>query len=166
MGLLTRNDSTIFRNFFKEMALLRGISVMYQYPIDMKFSMYGEENPLGFSEYVPINIIFEENPKINTLRKYGWISENPDDKPYIAHLSYDITNLCKGCRITIPPPAPLNADNTETNIGRTFVITDITSNLEYPDTWVCKLAPVMHNKPIKQPDYTDTNTNFIKKEYL
>ena len=60
MGLLTKQDSTIFRNFFKEMAMLRGIQVIYQYPIDMEFSLHAEENPKGFSEPIPMDIIFED----------------------------------------------------------------------------------------------------------
>lgn len=158
MGLLTNKDVTLFRTFFKEMAKLRGISVIYQYPIDMEFSMYAEENPRGFSENIPMDIIFEENPKMATLRKYGWISEVPDDKPYIAHLPFDAKNLCKGCRITIPAPYPL----IETHKGRVFVVTEISSNLEFPDAWICKIAPVMHNKPEKPADYSNKNFNFIK----
>ena len=52
MGLLTKNDSTIFRGYFKEMAKLRGITVIYQYPIDMNFTIYAEEIPKGFSEEI------------------------------------------------------------------------------------------------------------------
>jgi hypothetical protein len=155
MGKLTRQDSTIFRKWFKEMAMLRGISVIYKYPIDMSFSLYAEEDPRGFSEDIPMNIIFEENPKMSTLRKYGWISEVPEDKPYIAQLPFDAKNLCKGCRIIIPSPFPLSP-------GRTFVITEITGNLEFPDNWVCKLAPVFHDKPKQPSNYEDTNYNFIK----
>lgn len=155
MGLLTKPDSTIFRKYFKEMAKLRGISVIYQYPIDMQFSMYAEEDPIGFSEDIPMDIIFEENPKMATLRKYGWVSEVPEDKPYIAQLPFDAPNLVKGCRITIPPPFPLGQ-------GRIFVITEITGNLEFPDSWVCKLAPVMKGKPKEPLDYSETNYNFIK----
>jgi hypothetical protein len=157
MGLLTQQDSTIFRSFFKEMAKLRGITVIYQYPIDMDFSMYGEENPLGFSEPIVMDIIFEENPKMATLRKYGWISETSEDKPYLVTLPYDALNLTKGCRISIKPSAPLTKD-------RVFVITEISSNLEFPDSWVCKIAPVFHNKPNSPPDYTDTNNTFIKRK--
>lgn len=157
MGLLTKKDATIFRKYFKEMAKLRGIPVIYQYPIDMEFSLYAEEDPKGFSEPIPMDIIFEENPKMATLRKYGWVSEVPEDKPYIAQLPYDAKNLCKGCRVTIPSPFP-------TTPGRVFVITEITGNLEFPDNWVCKLAPVFHNKPQKPVDYENTNYNFIKKK--
>ena len=157
MGLLTNNDATIFRQYFKEMAKLIGISVIYQYPIDMQFSIYAEEDPKGFSPEKQMDIIFDENPKMNTLRKYGWVSEKPDDKPYMAHLPFDALNLCKGCRITIPSPLPLND-----GFGRIFVITEIASDLQFPDSWACKLAPVMKGKPTKPLDYSDTNYNFIK----
>ena len=155
MGLLTRKDSAIFRQFFKEMARLRGIQVIYQYPIDMDFSIYAEEDPRGFSEEIIMDIIFEENPKVTTLRKYGWVSELPDDKPYLAQLPFDAKNLCKGCRITMKPPLPL-ADN------RVFVITDIQANLEFPDNWMCKLAPVFFSKTQdKTVDYKDRNNVFM-----
>ena len=96
MGLLTQNDSTIFRSYFKEMAKLIGIRVLYQYPIDMNFTIYAEEVPKGFSEEIELDIIFDENPKVTTLRKYGWVSELPEDKPYMAALPFDTKNLCKG----------------------------------------------------------------------
>lgn len=155
MGLLTRADSTLFRSYFKEMAKLLGIRVIYQYPIDMKFTMYAEENPKGFSEEILMDIIFEENPKITTLRKYGWVSEIPDDKPYLAQLPFDAKNLCKGCRVSIIPPLPLAEK-------RVFVITDIQSNLQFPDSWMCKLAPVFFNKTENKLDgYKDSNNVFM-----
>lgn len=158
MGLLTKKDSTMFRSFFKEMAKLRGIHVFYQYPIDMKFTIYAEENPKGFSENIEMDIIFQENPKTTTLRKYGWVSEIPEDKPYLAELPFDAKNLCKGCRIIIPPPEPLTGN-------RVFVITDIQSNLEFPDSWACKLAPVFFNKTEdKLVEYKDKNNVFMNIE--
>ena len=157
MGQLVKADSTMFRSWFKEMAKLLGIRVIYQYPIDMKFTIYAEENPKGFSEEILMDIIFEENPKITTLRKYGWVSEIPDDKPYLAQLPFDAKNLCKGCRISIIPPLPL-ADK------RVFVITDIQSNLQFPDSWMCKLAPVFFEKTENKLDYKDKNNVFMNLE--
>ena len=157
MGLLTKSDSTIFRSYFKEMAKLLGIKVIYQYPVDMKFTIYAEENPKGFSEEILMDIIFDENPKITTLRKYGWVSEMPDDKPYLAQLPFDAKNLCAGCRISIFPPMPM-ADK------RVFVITDIKSNLQFPDSWMCKLAPVFFNKTEDKLDYKDKNNVFMNLE--
>lgn len=155
MGLLTQQDSIIYREFFKEMARLRGIHVVYQYPIDMNFTIYAEENPKGFSQEIGMDIIFEENPKMTTLRKYGWVYQKPEDKPYLAQLPFDAPNLCAGCRISIIPPLPLASK-------RAFVITEIQSNLEFPDSWMCKLAPVFFKKQTeKLEQYKDKNNVFM-----
>lgn len=159
MGLLVGKDSTLFRSYFEEMAKLIGIHVQYFYPIDMSFSTYGEENPLGFSEPESIDIIFEENPSIRTLKKYGWVTEGEDRQPYLAQFSYYTKNLSKGCRVNIP--------SNLYDKGRLFVVTDITTNLEFPESYMCKLAPVFHtknkekiiNKNIKQSNNTFLNTD-------
>lgn len=156
MGVLINNDATLFRNYFKEMARLIGITVKYQYPIDMKFSDYGEENPKGFSEPRDVDIIFDENPQIKTLRKYGWITEGDEAQPYIVHFPYDTKNLEKGCRITI--------QSNLRDKGRLFVVTDIKTSLEFPEAWICKVAPVFHNKKVEKDVKISTyksNNSFI-----
>lgn len=162
MGFLVNRDATLLRNFFKEAAKLRGIQVNYQYPIDMELSNYGEENPIGFSEPVEMDIIFDENPNIRTLKKYGWVTESGGDQPYIANLPYDAKNLCKGCRIIIP--SPLLPSGTAVN-DRVFVVTDIHSNLEFPEAWACKVAPVFSDKPKPQSvenKIKTSNDNYLK----
>jgi hypothetical protein len=157
MGLLVNTDAARFRGYFKEMAKLLGIEVEYQYPIDMDYSTYGDENPLGFSEPTPMDIIFEENPKISTLKKLGWWVEGEDRQPYTAELPYDAPNLAKGCRILIPSGLR--------DQSRVFVITDIKANLQFADSWICKLAPVFHNKNTEKQVTVDTkkhNNSFIK----
>ena len=155
MGLLTQQDSTMFRHYFKEMAKLRGISVFYQFPVEMNLTIHAEERPIGFSEKISINIIFDLNPKVATLRRYGWVTTQNEDKPFICSLAYDVPNLSKGCRITIPPPTPIASENI-------FVITDIKMNLEFPDCYVCKLAPVFEDKKTISTNYENSNTNFLK----
>ena len=157
MGLLVNNDAARFRSYFKEMAKLLGILAEYQYPIDMEFSNYGDENPLGFSEPEPMDIIFEENPKISTLKKLGWWVEGEDRQPYTAELPYDAPNLAKGCRILIPSGLK--------DQYRTFVVTDIKANLQFADSWICKLAPVFHDKTTEKQIEVNTNTknnSFLK----
>ena len=157
MGLLVNSDAARFRGYFKEMAKLLGITVEYQYPIDMNFSDYGDENPLGFSEPQIMDIIFEENPKISTLKKLGWWTEGEDRQPYTAELPYDAPNLAKGCRILIPSGLK--------DKFRIFVVTDIKTNLQFADSWICKLAPVFHNKnPEKQVQLNTEkqNNSFLK----
>ena len=160
MGRLTRGDATIFRKMFKEMSDLLGIPVFYQYPIDMKFTIYAEENPEGFSEKIPMNIIFDENPKVSTLRKYGWVSEVGDDKPYLASLPFDAPNLCKGCRITMRPIMSLDSE-------KVFVISEIQTNFDIPDSWVCKLTPVYNKKTEdKIQEYKNSTNVFIKTDAI
>lgn len=155
MGLLTRNDATMFRHYFKEMAKLRGIRVYYQFPINMNLTVHAEERPDAFSEKQELDIIFEQNPKVNTLRLYGWVPAINEDKPFICSVAYDTPNLSKGCRITIPSPSPIASDNI-------FVITDIKLNLEFPDCYVCKLAPVYKDRKDISTDYSNSNTNYLK----
>lgn len=162
MGFLVNKDATILRNFFKEAAKLRGIHVLYQYPIDMELSNYAEENPLGFSDAEEMDIIFDENPNIRTLKKYGWVTESGGDQPYMANLPYDAKMLCKGCRITIP--SPLLPSGTPVS-DRIFVVTDIHTSLEFPEAWACKVAPVFGDKPKQQNVETkikQSNDNYLK----
>jgi hypothetical protein len=155
MGLLTKSDSTLYRGFFKEMARLRGIHVKYQFPIEMQMTLHAEERPKAFSEPIEMDIIFEENPKVSTLRKYGWATGINEDYPFMASLPYDAKNLCKGCRIIIPAPMPLGEDEL-------FVITDIKSNLDFPDSFICKVAPINEDRTDIPTNYENTNTNFLK----
>lgn len=158
MGLLVNSDSELLRRFFREAAKLRGIQVKYQYPIDMTFSKYAEEDPRGYSEPKEIDIIFEENPSMKTLKRYNWITETSEETPYLGYFCYDTYKLAKGCRVTIP--SPLHDDE-----GRLFVVTEIKTSLEFPESWACKLAPVFHNK-IKPQEFEEkiekTNDNFLK----
>lgn len=153
MGILTKKDSTIFRDFFKEMAKLRGIRVTYQYPIKSKQSVYGEPNAV-LSDAIRIDIIFEENPKPKTLKALGWVSEYGDDKPYVAMLPYDLEGLCVDCIITVSPDEMLRTRYNK------FRITSMQSIIEYPDCWTCTLAPVMETNDVSA-NYHKTNYNYV-----
>lgn len=152
MGLLTQNDAGMFQTWFKEMAKLRGIQVKYIYPVDQDVTIHSEIQS-EFSDAIDLDVIFEENPKVNTLKRIGWVSENPDDKPYLAMLPLDTPQLQTKSRILIPPIG-------QAIPGRWFEITSIYSNLEYPDCYTCALVPVFETiKP--RVDYSETNFNYI-----
>ena len=89
------------------------------------------------------------------LRKYGWATGINENYPFIARLPYDSKNLCKGCRIIIPAPLPLGEDEL-------FVITDIKSDLDFPDCFICKVAPINEDRTDIPTNYENTNTNFLK----
>lgn len=153
MGLLTGEDSKLFRQFFKEMAKLRGISVQYIYPVDEEVSIHGQIFP-EFSSIYDIDIIFESTPKIKTLKNYGWVSEDSSDKPYIAYLPYDTPHIQTKARLKL---FPIGSEKD----GKWFEITDINEAIEFPDAYICRLAPVYVTEKEKL-DYEQTNNNYIE----
>lgn len=155
MGLLTDKDARVFRDFFKEASYLRGMKVYYQYVKSCDTSIHAEFKT-ELSEYIEMNAIFIENPKVSTLKRIGWVSENPDDKPYIIQLPIDTPNLSTESVVTIPP-------FSEFTRAREFKITLITTLLEYPDCFTCTLAPIFDNKKEKT-DYSNTNYNYVNTE--
>lgn len=156
MGQLLKQDAELYRRFFKEQAKLLGIHVLYQYPVDMDFTLHGQENPKGYSDPIEMNIIFDQSPKLKTLRKLGWVSEDPDDKPYIVQLPFDAPNLQKGCLITLPAPLPIAT-------SKVFKITEITFDQVLPDSWYCKLAPKFEDMNVlTKDDYKDKPNTFLK----
>lgn len=156
MGELFQRDAEIYRNFFKEQAKLLGVHVQYKYPIDMEFTVHGQENPLGYSEPIEMDIIFDQSPKLKTLKKLGWVSEDPSDKPYLVQVPYDTPNLQKGSLIILPSPLPLEP-------SKVFKITDITVDQILPDSWYCKVAPKYEKQnALKPSDYKDKPNSFLK----
>ena len=151
MGLLTQNDATLWRGFFVEMAKLRGIPVEYRYVISQKVSIHSEFS-YELSEPIPIDIIFDSNPSVSTLRKIGWISENSDDKPYVAQIPFHLPELKVGCTISIK--------DFDLNSTRDFKITSMKMLLEFPDCWTVTLAPIFFTKAAKTV-YTETNYNYL-----
>lgn len=152
MGLLTKKDATNFRGFFKEMARLHGIDVEYRNIVSQEVTNHSEFI-YQMSDPIPMSIIFQENPLVSTLRKFGWVSENSDDKPYIAQLPFDAPDLKIGCSITI------RSDDLESQ--RDFKITSMKSLLEYPDCWTCLLAPIFFSNEAKT-SYIGTNYNYVE----
>ena len=151
MGYLTRNDATLWRQFFKEMAYLRGIPCQYRYVTSQEVTNYGEFL-YTLSEPIDMDIIFDDNPKVSTLRKIGWVSENSDDKPYIAQLPFDAKDLKVGCTISIKD---FDLDST-----RDFKITTMRMLLEFPDCYTVTLAPIFFTNEAKTT-YTETNYNYM-----
>ena len=156
MGELFKKDAEIYRKFFKEQAKLLGIKVKYRYPIDLKYSLHGQYDPLGYSEPIELDVIFDQSPKLKTLRKLGWVSEDPNDKPYIIQVPYDTPNLQRDCLFELPSPDPLTGKDV-------FRVTEINVDQILPDSWYCKLAPKFEKKDsLTENDYKDKSYSFLK----
>ena len=154
MGLLTNADATLYRGWFKEMAKLHGITVIYQYVIAQDSTIHGELNPTNLSDPINIDIIFDTNPKIKTLRNIGWVSETGEEKPYLMMFPFDTPHISTEARVFIPP------DVQAVKKLKEFKITSINTNMEYPDCYICTVVPVIQSEEIKD-DYSDSNFNYF-----
>ena len=124
MGLLNRKDSRIFRQYFKEMVKLIGQSVGYQYIVERQYTIHSEDNST-LSAPIRIDVLFDENPKVDTLNRLGWVSELNEQRPIVVNMPYDTPNLSINARLIVE-----SVDGTPR--PRVFKITQIESDLEYP----------------------------------
>lgn len=155
MGLLNRQDSKIFRQYFKEMVKLIGIQVAYMYVKNQSMTIHSEDNS-NLSLPIPLNVLFDENPSIDTLNRLGWVSELNTQQPIIVNLPYDTPHLAVNCRIIVE-----STDGTPR--PRVFKITKIQSDLEYPDAYTCAMVPVFDQYE-QTNSYTITNYEKINTE--
>lgn len=154
MGLLNRQDAKIFRSYFSEMCKLIGISVGYQYVVETDLTIHSEDNS-KLSAPLRMDILFDENPSVDTLNRLGWVSEINDQKPIIINMPYNTPKLTVNARVTVQ-----STDGTPR--PRVFKITKIASDLEYPDAYTCAIVPVFDQFP-QANEYTLINTEKLNE---
>ena len=154
MGLLNRKDSRIFRQYFKEMVKLIGQSVGYQYIVERQYTIHSEDNST-LSAPIRIDVLFDENPKVDTLNRLGWVSELNEQRPIVVNMPYDTPNLSINARLIIE-----SVDGTPR--PRVFKITQIESDLEFPDAYTCAAVPVF-DQYVQKNQYTLVNHEKINQ---
>jgi len=155
MGLLNRADSTIFRQYFNEMVKLIGQSVGYQYVVKKEMTIHSEDNS-DLSVPIRIDVLFDENPTVDTLNTLGWTSELNTQQPVVVNLPYNTPKLTVNARITVA-----SVDGVQR--PRVFKITKIVSDLEFPDAYTCAMVPVFDQYKQKN-QYTLVNTEKISQD--
>ena len=155
MGLLNRQDARIFRRYFSEMVKLIGQSVGYQYVVEQKYTIHSEDNSI-LSAPIRIDILFDENPQVDTLNRLGWVSELNEQKPIVINMPYNTPNLTVNARVIIE-----SVDGIER--PRVFRVTKIVSDLEFPDAYTCALVPVFDQYKQKN-QYTLVNHEKINQD--
>lgn len=155
MGLLNRQDARIFRQYFSEMVKLIGISVGYQYIVERQKTIHSEDNS-KLSMPIRLDVLFDENPQVDTLNRLGWVSEINGQKPVVVNLPYNTPNLTVDARVIIE-----SVDGVER--PRVFKITQIVSDLEFPDAYTCALVPVFDQYTQKN-QYTLVNHEKLNQD--
>lgn len=155
MGLLNRQDAKIFRGYFSEMVKLIGQSVGYQYVVEKNLTIHSEDNS-KLSAPIRIDILFDENPQVDTLNRLGWVSELNQQKPIVINMPYNTPNLTVNARITVESVGGIARP-------RVFKITQIVSDLEFPDAFTCAIVPVF-DQYVQKNQYTLVNHEKINQE--
>jgi len=155
MGLLNRQDAKIFRQYFSEMVKLIGQSVGYQYVVEKKMTIHSEDNST-LSMPIRLDVLFDENPSVDTLNTLGWTSELNTQQPIVVNVPYNTPKLSVGARMIIE-----SVDGTPR--PRVFKVTKIVSDLEFPDAYTCAIVPVFDQYEQKN-QYTLVNTEKLNQD--
>lgn len=155
MGLLVRQDVRIHRAYFSEMCKLIGVSVAYQYVVKSEMTIHSEDNSF-LSVPLRIDVIFDDQPSVDTLKRLGWVTELNEQQPIVINMPYNTPNLTVNARIMIE-----SIDGTPR--PRVFKVTKIESDLEYPDAYTCAIVPVV-DQTYQKNQYTLVNTEKISEE--
>jgi hypothetical protein len=136
------------------MCKLLGVPIKYYSPVNIDYDIYGLQDILVDSG-IDMNMIFDESPKVSTIKRLGWYKEDSNELPILCHLSYSTPNLQKGSYIGIYPPEELLSDNPDVGSIRIFKVTRISTIQIYPEAWTCQLAPVIDSTTYEDNSATD-----------
>lgn len=155
--LLHKSDITLHRKWFKEMARLLGIQVIYRAPRpDKHYTTYAEIES-NYFEPIATYCIFDEHPTQQTLKKMGWVSELQQSAS-IIHVEYDLPELQQGALFIIPS----GLDKAK---GRLFRVTKLTNSVIYPASMTCEIVPEFENtfEP-SQFNHQNDSMNLMKQD--
>lgn len=132
---LIGDDIILMRRRYDDALDMQGISAKYQFPNIPDTNAQGEALIDSYSDYIDTRIFFDGNPKVKTLRRYGWVVENSEDLPFLIHCSFNLPNLQRDSLFTFSGQYT-GLDN------RIFRVTDLTYDIQCADHIVCRVIPV------------------------
>lgn len=161
MNNLIGPDIKLIRCRYDEALKLRGIPAVYQYPNMATSNVHGETVVDSYSDMIDTHVLLDSNPKVKTLRRYGWVVENDDNLPFLIHCSFHLPHLQRDCIFRI---AGQYADIPD----RVFRVTELTYNLQAADHIVCQVVPVYDTQIVGKTEIevkleNQTSNRFIKQ---
>lgn len=131
---LLQNDITVLRYYFREALDLYGIPARYyQLKPNCHFTVAGELSA-NYFDSIKCKIIFDQVPKISTLKKLGWVTEL-DQAASLIHVDFDLPGISFGSLFEIKDP--LAPDK-----GKLFRVTKLQTSIIYPVSITCQIVPV------------------------
>ena len=130
---LVQDDILLCRARYDEALQMQGVPCTYQYPHLATTNEQGESVVDSYSDFIQTHIFFDNNPKVKTLKRFGWVVENSEDLPMLIHCSFNLENVQKDSIFRI-------AGHYANIPDRIFRVTEITYDLQVPDHLVCKVC--------------------------
>lgn len=131
---LIGEDIILMRKRYDEALEMRGIPCKYQYPLMATSNPQGEPVIDSYSDMIGTSIFFDDNPKLKTYKRYGWVVENDKNLPFLIHCSFNLPELQKDCLFHISGQYAGIPD-------RVFRVTELTCGLQAPDHLVAQVVP-------------------------
>lgn len=130
---LIKRDALMFRKYFKEMLRKYGIDCSYFEVKEgtVKYNVSGELSA-EYKDPIGSQVLFDQVPKVSTLKKLGWNTSTDESQPLI-HVDYDLPSLQVGALFSIEDPL-------RPGKGRLFRVTKMSVGIIYP---MCVTAQVV-----------------------
>lgn len=136
---LIQKDIVLMRKRYDEALQLQGIPCTYQFPNLASTDDVG--NPLidSYSDLIQTHIFFEGNPKIKTIKRYGWVVANSDELPFLIHCSWNLPHVQKDSVFRIA--------GQYSEVGeRVFRVTALSYDIQCADHLVAQVVPCYDEK--------------------
>ncbi|MCM1323016.1 MAG: hypothetical protein NC218_02420 [Acetobacter sp.] len=139
MDSILQNDLTIFRYYASEQLDMYGISALYYQPKPGKHFTVAGEISANYFDPIPCKILFDQVPKISTLKKLGWVTEL-DQEASLINVHFDTPGIQQGALYEVKDPLKPDA-------GRLFRVTKLQTGILYPAFVTCQIVPVVGSEP-------------------
>lgn len=160
-GLLLQNDLEIQRYYFNEALDYYGIDADY-YQVKEETQKFTSAGELSSKYYDPVRVklIYDQVPKINTLKKLGWVPELNQDSQPIIHIPFDTPGIQVGALFRIEDPL-------RPGTGKIFRTTKLTTGIIYPVAATLQIVAVLGDSPEETTaPYDGNRTIFIDKKEI
>ena len=142
---LIGEDILLHRKRYDEALSQQGIPCKYQWPNMANSNNQSEPVIDSYSDMLDIHIFYEGNPKIKTIKRFGWIIENHQDLPMLIHCSWNLPNLQKDSLFHMSGLYSGLPD-------RVFRVTEIAYDVVAPDHLVCQVVPAYEKQTVGKTD--------------
>ena len=159
LNSLIGNDIEMMRKRYDEALELQGIDCTYQYPHLPGSNTQGETLVDSFSDPIETRIFFEGNPKVKTIKRYGWVVENSDELPFIIHCSWNLEHVQRDSLFRF---SGQYADIPD----RVFKATAISYDLQAPDHLAIQVVPVYDEEHITGRTESEVRNTFNSSNHF